>query len=139
MTTAHKRKTITVKASPGIDDDLIQWHRRIPPGNRQARLKMALRSGIADELAQLTALERVEQLFYQLADHLAAQTTGADVAPHLATLAEQIAALRSDMTNIVFAAPNGSTAPTQPGIEAAPQVSKAELDARAKNLKKAQW
>ncbi|MHB8628769.1 MAG: hypothetical protein ACYDBJ_18035 [Aggregatilineales bacterium] len=29
--------------------------------------------------------------------------------------------------------------PAQPGIEAAPQVSKAELDRRATNLKKAQW
>lgn len=110
---------------PGKDDDLINWARRIPSGNRQERYKAALRLAIQIEHSSAqddptAILDTVRGWLVELTQHVDAQ-------------------FADTRSTIASASIVGIEAPAELAVEPAPRVDRQELDRRAANLKKAAW
>src|SRR5258708_10763793 len=56
------RTTLTVKLTPGKDDDLINWLTSIPKGQRQALVKSLLRDAIQEDCGELSIGRRLVQI-----------------------------------------------------------------------------
>jgi len=144
MSTSKRRTPITVQAVAGQDDDLIYWLRCIPKGDKQQRLKAALRTGIEAERARHTAIESVGTILARL-DQLAADDI---VAAVNASLAELLDIMRHDVQNeakatrdlIGMAALTPARAIAPPTVTAAPQLDQDEVERRKAAMKaKTQW
>ena len=144
MSTSKRRTPITVQAVTGLDDDLIYWLRCIPKGDKQQRLKAALRIGIEAERARQTALDSVGTILARL-DEIAADDI---VAAVNASLAELLDIMRHDVQNeakatrdlIGMAALTPSAKTSTTPITAAPQLDQDEVERRKASMKaKAQW
>ena len=151
MSTSKRRTPITVQAVAGQDDDLIYWLRCIPKGDKQQRLKAALRTGIEAERARHTALDNVGTILARLdaiADYASADAADAMLTAVNASLAELLDIMRHDVQNeakatrdlIGMAALTPARAIASPTVTAAPQLDQDEVERRKAAMKaKTQW
>ena len=150
MSTSKSRTPITLQAVSGQDDDLLYWLRCIPKGDRQQRLKAALRTGIEAERARQTALDGVGAILARL-DAIAAYAS-ADAADAMltavnASLTELLDIVRHDVQREAQATRDfiggAALTPSSKATEqtaATPQLAPEEAQRRTAAIKaKAQW
>lgn len=144
MSTAGRRKAITIQADPYKDGDLIHWHSRIPEGQKQQRLKDILRRGIASEKRDMDALNSVEDLRYGL------EMVRGDIAGLAAIMQKQLPKQQAggqsvDMQKLLATALtqllSGQQAQSvEPEIEAGPRLEDTEIAERERAVRnKAKW
>lgn len=125
MTTAKKRETATIKMTPGKDDDLIRWFRKLPKGERNETLKNLLRAGLGKPIVDYHASvpeglpERLEALEAQLEIQ-----------------AQWIDYLNRQLEGRTFVTSEGASPMLD---EVQPRVDDDLLQQRAAKLKKAKW
>lgn len=161
MTTYFKRVPITVQAVRGKDDDLIGWVQSIPSGQRQQRIKDAIRAGIAPELAAPSTIERIDRTatligqsvemipdYFEIlleelrkAQPVDAAVDLSELYRRLADMQErfdaQLANMQGSLLNVAMPAANGQETFTP--IIATERVDDAVLKKRESNLAKAKW
>jgi hypothetical protein len=125
MARKDKRVAAAVQFTPGKDDDLITWHRNIPEGERNQRLKAAIRAGMGAPMPKTASAGEVERL-------------RAEWSEWTATLLEQLPGYVQNVLQEVLRnyAP---VAPTETTITEAPRLSEDDKRERAARMKKANW
>lgn len=166
---ADRRRTITVKLTPGKDDDLIRWWKKLekgdhttPNGGKQEVAKRTLRLGIGLPQPQseapaihITAQEAIEklrdELYADLDRALSNMPTAADDAHEriqqleqyiygqLNEAAQHINDLYNRVDELMRRPVQPSEAAPLPPVEPASQVTDERLNERTKRLKKTTW
>ncbi len=147
---ANNRVPAIIQLTPGKDDDLIRWLRKIPIGGRNATLKTALRSGLdlpqpEPATGSTSSLEQLAALTGEV-QALKAAVTGVNRVPVVPLdQLDQMGQLLDQMDRIQYrlnqleAQVSGYPATPVPIIEAAPELTEAELAQRSAKLKKMKW
>ena len=150
MSTSFRRVPITIQAVPGQDDDLLYWLRHIPKGEKQQRLKAALRTGIEAERARQTALDGVGAILARLdaiAAYASADAADAMLAAVNASLAELLDIVRHEVQqeakatrDLISTAALAPSAKTTVQTAATPHLDADEVERRKAAIKaRAQW
>ena len=121
---AKGRVTATVQMTPGKDDDLIRWFRKLPQGERNRALKNALRAGLGKP-----PMDYRSSAPDGLPDRLAV------LEEELRRQAQWIEYLNSQLEGRTLVAEVASPEPD----EVQPRVDDDVLQGRAARLRKASW